>query len=104
MEYNVFISDDAETDLDNFIGYLLYEKKSEQAARNLLDDFEITKQILTQVAGSLKDCENPWLKEHKYKRINFTSHNYFMLYRIEGNKVIIDNIFHELQDYENKLC
>ena len=28
---------------------------------------------------------------------------YFILYRIEGNLVFIDNIFHELQDYENKI-
>ena len=27
----------------------------------------------------------------------------FMLYRIENEVVIIDNIFHELQDYENHL-
>ena len=31
------------------------------------------------------------------------SHRYFMLYRIIGNMVIVDNIFHELQDYENKM-
>lgn len=28
---------------------------------------------------------------------------YFMLYRIEGGKVIIDAIFHVLQDYENRI-
>ena len=27
----------------------------------------------------------------------------FMLFRIEGNQVIIDSIFHELQDYERKM-
>jgi len=26
-----------------------------------------------------------------------------MLYRIDDDVVIIDNIFHELQDYENKM-
>lgn len=83
--------------------YLLFEKKSEQAARSLLDDFERTKQNLERVAGSLKICENPRLKELGYKRINFTSHNYFMLYRIKGNVAVVDNIFHELQDYENKI-
>ena len=31
------------------------------------------------------------------------SHKYFMLYRIEDEKAIVDNIFHELQDYENKM-
>jgi len=58
MAYNVVVTPDAEKDLDNFITYLLFEKKSEQAARNLLDDFEETKGILSNVAASLKDCEN----------------------------------------------
>ena len=26
-----------------------------------------------------------------------------MLYRLEGGVAIVDNIFHELQDYENKM-
>lgn len=103
MDYKVLVTADAETDLDNFIRYLLFVKKNEQAAKNLLDDFEITKQNLSRVAGSLKDCANPHLKEHGYKRINFMTHRYFILYRIEGDTAIIDNIFHELQDYENKL-
>ena len=103
MDYKVLVSEDAEKDLDNFVKYLLFVKKNEQAARNLLDDFEITKQNLSRVAGSLKDCTNPRLKNFGYKRINFMTHRYFMLYRIEGDKAIIDNIFHELQDYENKL-
>ena len=104
MDYEIFVSEDAERDLDTFLQYLLFEKKNEQAARNLLNDFEITKRSLIHAASSLKDCANPKLKEHRYKRINFTTHRYFMLYRIEGNRVIIDNIFHELQDYENRLC
>ncbi|MFR2038592.1 MAG: type II toxin-antitoxin system RelE/ParE family toxin, partial [Anaerobutyricum sp.] len=33
----------------------------------------------------------------------FLSHRYFMLYRIENDTVYVDNIFHELQDYENKM-
>ena len=37
-------------------------------------------------------------------RVNFLSHRYFMLYRVEGDTVYVDNIFHELQDYENKMC
>ncbi|MDE6055480.1 MAG: type II toxin-antitoxin system RelE/ParE family toxin [Lachnospiraceae bacterium] len=103
MVYEVLVSEDAERDLDHFVRYLLFEKENEQAARNLLDDFEMTKRSLSYVAGSLKDCANPRLKEQGYKRINFMAHRYFMLYRIEGDKAIIDNIFHELQDYENKL-
>ncbi len=52
---------------------------------------------------SLKLCDNPKLRVLGYRRINFLSHRYFMLYRIENDTVYVDNIFHELQDYENKM-
>ncbi len=101
MDYKVVMMEDAVADLDRFIAYLLLEKKNKQAARNLLNDFEATKISLSNVAGSLKLCDNPRLKELGYRRINFLSHQYFMLYRIKENIVFVDNIFHELQDYEN---
>ena len=103
MDYSVVMTGEAEEDLDRFIYYLLFEKEYEQAARNLLDDFEKTKESLSKVAGSLKLCDKPKLKELGYRRINFLSHRYFMLYRIEGNTVFVDSIFHELQDYENRM-
>ena len=101
MVYKIVITPDAEQDLDGFIKYLLFEKKSRKAAQNILDDFEATKNSLLQVAESLKLCENPKLKKFGYRRINFLSHRYFMLYRVVDNTIYIDNIFHELQDYEN---
>lgn len=103
MEYKVVITSDAEADLDGFIRYLLFEKKSDQAASNVLNDFEATMIGLSRVAGSLKLCDNPQLRELGYRRMNFLSHDYFLLYRIEGGTAIVDNIFHELQDYENKI-
>ena len=103
MDYKIVLMRDAEENLDRFITYLLFEKNSEQAARNLLNDFETTKISLSKVAGSLKLCDNPKLRELGYRRINFLAHRYFMLYRIEKDTVYVDNIFHELQDYENKM-
>ncbi|SDA62347.1 Plasmid stabilization system protein ParE [Butyrivibrio sp. INlla18] len=103
MEYKVIITSDAENDLDGFIKYLLFEKKNEQAASSVLNDFQAAVKSLSQVAESLKFCDNPKLKSLGYRRINFLSHRYFMLYRIDEDKVIVDSIFHELQDYENKM-
>lgn len=103
MDYKIVLTKDAEEDLNRFVEYLLFEKRSEQAARNLLNDFEATKVSLSKVAKSLKTCDNPKLKELGYHRINFLSHRYFILYRVENDTVYVDNIFHELQDYENKM-
>ena len=48
MDYKIVLSRGAEEDLDGFVAYLLFEKKSEQAARNLLNDFEATKTSLSK--------------------------------------------------------
>ena len=53
MEYKVVVTADAEEDLNQYIRYLLMVKKSDQAAKNVLDDFEATIQSLKSVAGSL---------------------------------------------------
>lgn len=103
MDYKVVVTRDAEEDLERFIKYLVIEKKSMQAAGNVLNDYDATIEILKHVAGSLKLCDNPRLRQLGYRRINFLSHRYFMLYRIVDDVVFVDNIFHELQDYENKI-
>ena len=103
MDYKVVVAADSEKDSKQYIRYLLVVRRSEQAAKNVLDDFEATIQSLKSVAGSLKPCDNPRLKKLGYRRINFLSHRYFMMYRIVENMVFIDHIFHELQDYENKM-
>ena len=58
---------------------------------------------LKNVAGSLKLCDNEQLRKQCYRRINFLSHRYFLIYRIVDDTVFVDNIFHEMQDYENKM-
>ena len=85
MDYKVVVTSDAEEDFDRFIQYLLFEKKNEQAARNILDDFEDTLNCLKNVAGSLSLCENQRLRALGYHRMNFLRHRYFILYRIEEN-------------------
>ena len=104
MDYKVVVTSDAEEDLDRFLQYLLFEKKNEQAAGNILDDFGDTLNCLKNVAGSLSLCENQRLRALGYHRINFFK-NIDILCSIESKKntVFIDDIFHELQDYENKM-
>ena len=96
MHYKVVVTAEAEEDLNRFIQYLLF-------AKHVLDDFEETVEKLKHAAGSLKLCDNPRLESLGYHRINFQKHRYFMLYRIENGVVFVDDIFHELQDYENTM-
>lgn len=103
MVYKVVVTKDAEEDLDRIIKYLIIEKMNVQAAGNVLDDFDATIESLKHVAASLKLCDNPRLRRLGYRRINFLNHRYFIIYRVVGDTVFVDDIFHELQDYENKM-
>lgn len=103
MAYKVVITEDAERDFDGFLYYLVYEKRNPQAASHLIDSFEKTKIRLSEVADKLKICSNKKLASEGYRRINFVDMDYFFLYRIDQDKVFVDNMFHFLQDYENKM-
>ena len=101
--YHVFITDDAKADLRRYTDYLKKIKNSPQAAKNIASDFRETRKKLENVAGILTEPASDVLKSKGLKRINFLKHDYFMLYRIEGKNAFITNIFHALEDFENKL-
>ncbi len=95
MDYKVVITEDAEADLEGFLLYQLYVKGSVQSAKKLLDDFDMTRLTLARMAKFLNYCQNPKLRKLGYRRINLVVHKYFILYRIEGETVIVDGLFHE---------
>lgn len=103
LTYKVVISEDALSDLRKYVDYLINVKESLQAASNLLDDYDQTIDALSSVAGSLKLCDSPNMKKRNLRRINFLHHNYFMLYRFDGQTAFVTNIFHGLEDADNKL-
>lgn len=99
--WKVLATDDVEEDLSEFVQYLLFEKMSKQAADAVLEDYDETLDELERVAGSLKPVDNPRLAKLGYRRINFKRHGYYFLYRIEDDTVIVDAMYHELQDPNN---
>ena len=101
--YNIIVTADAREALLRYSDYLLEEKKSPQAAKNLILDFKETRKKLENTAGSLREPDSEELKHRGLKRINLLKHNYFLLYKIVGDNVFITNMFHSLEDFENKL-
>ena len=97
----VAATEDVQNDLDRFVYYLLVEKLNNQAAKAVLDDYDETIEELSAIAGSLKPLEDPDLSN--YRKIRFKRHNYYLLYRIQGDIAIIDRMFHDLQDIDNAL-
>ena len=102
-KYRVIEAPRAKKDIKRYVGYLLNVKKSNQAAQALFDDYRGTKERLSEIAGAIHNPESDKLKQRNLKRINFQKHNYFFLFRINGNTAEIVAMFHSLEDYENKL-
>jgi plasmid stabilization system protein ParE len=103
LTYKVVISDEALSDLRRYVGYLIYVKKNPQAASNILDDYDETIAALAAAAGSMKPCESPNMRSRRLRRINFRRHNYFLLYQLEGQTAYVTNVFHGMEDADNKL-
>lgn len=101
--YRVMMTSDAKQDLWNRIAYIKQQLMNEQAAKSVWEDFCQTRDSLQIIAGSIKQPEQPYLRERNLKRVNFQSHNYFLLFTIQDDVVIITNVFHNKEDYGNKL-
>lgn len=100
MAYKVIIMPTAKRRLDMYVYYTIETLGNRQAAKVILADAKATKKKFSMVADSFKLCDNPALAKHGYRRIGFEKHNFLMIYRIDAGKVIVDGMFHELQDYE----
>ena len=95
MAYKVIIMPPARRRLDMYVFYTIETLGNRQAAKAILADARETKKRLSMTADSLKMCDNPVLAKYGYRKIKFV-----MLYWIEDITVIVDGMFHELQDYE----
>ncbi len=103
MQFNVELSQLAEKQYDNILSYIANELKNLQALEDVMDDFDNTIGRLEKMADTFGYCKSNRLKEMGLYRIRFAKHRYLFVYRIKGNRVIIEGIYHELQDYENSI-
>lgn len=103
MAYKVILMPPAKRRLEMYVYYTIHTLKNKQAARAILADAEATKKRLSVVADSLNLCSNPILAKYGYRKIQFKKHRFLMIYRIQEHQVLVDGMFHELQDYEGLL-
>ena len=102
-DYDVILTDKAESQASEILDYIFFKLENPQAALSIEQDMKETAKRLSHVAGSLKLCDNPKLREFGYHTIHFMRHHYFMLYKIVGKQVFITGVYHDLQDYEGML-
>lgn len=101
MTYNVIMTDQAQRQLDTYVGYLINTLCSEEAAVNLLARAEAAIESLSHSPASFAVCADPALKTHGCRKIFLPQSRYLFIYSIVKNTVFIEGMYHELQDYEN---
>ena len=101
--YKVVNTPELEGKIKERVHYIAKELGNPIAAKSVWEDYKETRKALKKAAGSLPDPDSVELKIRGLKRINFRSHDYFLLYRIEGEMVTVTNVFHFKEDFENKL-
>ena len=103
MQFNVELSELAEQQYDEILSYIANTLKNPQALRNVMDDFDGTIEKLEKMADSFGYCNCDRLKEMGLHTINFAKHRYLFVYRVNTSQVIVEGMYHEMQDYENSI-
>ena len=103
MDYKVIFTENAMEDMDSIVEYLLFHLRNKQAACHFIDSIENGKFVLSNSAESFQLCLIPRLQSKGYRRLNLDKTQYFLLYRTENSTVFVDGIYHQFQDYENKI-
>lgn len=103
MQFNVELSELAEKQYDEILSYIVNELKNPQALKNVMDDFDDTIAKLEKMADSFGYCNSNRLKKMGLHKIKFARHRYLFVYRVNKSQVIIEGMYHEMQDYENAI-
>ena len=103
MAYKLRITEHAEELLDNLVSHLLYHFKSEQAARHLLDGIANIYDRLEDNPFQFPESRDMYLEKMGYHEAVVPQMDYIVVFGIEEDIVNIVGIFHQLENYPQKL-
>jgi len=103
MQYSVEISGLAEKQYDSVLHYLANVKLNLQAVNGVIDDFDYAIEQLERMADTFGYCQDARLRAMGFRKVHFKAHRYLLVYRINDRRVIVEGMYHELQDYENAI-
>ena len=90
--YNVIVEPEAKKQMRRHLSYI----KNTQAADSVYRDFLASVGKLSTIAGSIKEPEDEALIKRGLKRKNFDQHEYFVLFKVDGDsrvlyRYVVDN-------------
>lgn len=103
MAYKLNVTEHADELLDRLIYHLIYRLKNEQAARHLLDSMEVIYDRMEVNLFQFPECRDVYLAKKGYREAVVPQMNYLIIYDVRGNVVNVVGMFHQLENYQNKL-
>ncbi len=101
--FQVIVEPEAQKQIRRHLSYIKNELKNQQAAENVYQDFIASVGKLSTIAGSVKEPDDEALIKRGLKRKNFDRHEYFVLFKVDGDKAKVTNVFHFRENYIAKL-
>lgn len=103
MIYKFNVTEHADELLDNLVYHLIYRLMNKQAARRLLDSIDVIYERLEVNPFQFAECRDVYLANKGYREAVVPHMNYIVVFDVRTDVVNVVGIFHELEDYKNKL-
>lgn len=103
MAYKLIVTEHADELLDHILCYLSYQLKNEQAVAHLLDELDHIYDRLEENPRQFPLSGDTYLAAKGYHEAVIGQMNYMIVFRISGDVVNIVGIFHQLENYRNKV-
>ncbi len=103
MIYKLNVTEHADELLDNLVYHLIYRLMNKQAARRLLDSIDVIYERLVVNPFQFAECRDVYLANKGYCEAVVPHMNYIVVFDVRTDVVNVVGIFHELEDYKNKL-
>lgn len=103
MVYKLIITEHAVELLDELVYHLLYHLRNEQAAKHLLDEIERIYDRLEDNPYQFPESRDTYLKKKEYREAVVTQMNYTVIFTVNMDGVNVMGVFHQLEDYRNKV-
>ena len=99
--YSVEVTERAKDHFRGHIVYIINKLRNPDAAWHLRDALDQAIAQLSSHPEAVSLCADPALRAYGYRKKLIVTTRYLCVFRIDGNTVWIEGIYHELQDYEN---
>ncbi len=97
MAFEIEVAQTATIEIANIVSYLRNTLRSEQAANNFLNELDRQTDIISGMPEIYAVSTLDIVREFGY-RVAYVN-KYVLLYDFDGEKVIVEHVFHSLQDY-----